>query len=195
MLPYLVSIHHCLLWLLAPLRILDSKSMGLAHQPSSACKMRSLGRLAKRNRDFASLGQNTPTPPIWLHRIDGPLCPVAIAAMDNMITLRARRVGRALNSAEHLFMLDGQPLSYECLSKELCRLSLAIGINGARFSGHSFRIGAATSALMAGVPDVVIQHLGRWKSDAFKRYVVLADHHPLLRTAQAKMAMYVLNIR
>ena len=36
---------------------------------------------------------------------------------------------------------------------------------------HSFRIGGATSLSNAGVPDHVIQLLGRWVSDSFLRYI------------------------
>ena len=39
------------------------------------------------------------------------------------------------------------------------------------YSGHSFRIGAATTAAETGVGDAVIQRLGRWKSAAYKGYV------------------------
>ena len=48
------------------------------------------------------------------------------------------------------------------------------GISGG-YSGHSFRRGAATSARMAGVADNDIQLLGRWRSDAYKRYI---EVHP-----------------
>jgi hypothetical protein len=39
-----------------------------------------------------------------------------------------------------------------------------------RYSGHSFRRGAAQHAADNGVLDDDIQRLGRWSSDAFKRY-------------------------
>ena len=40
-----------------------------------------------------------------------------------------------------------------------------------RYKGHSFRIGAATYAAEQVVSDDKIRHLGRWKSDAFKKYI------------------------
>ena len=45
------------------------------------------------------------------------------------------------------------------------------------YSGHSFRRGAATSARMAGVADHDIQLLGRWRSDAYKRYIEVHPEH------------------
>jgi len=39
-----------------------------------------------------------------------------------------------------------------------------------RMTGHSFRIGGATSFLRAGVPPDVVKKMGRWKSDSFLIY-------------------------
>jgi integrase len=45
------------------------------------------------------------------------------------------------------------------------------GINSAQYSGHSFRSGAATTAVRRGMGDAMIQMLGRWKSDAYRAYI------------------------
>ena len=36
---------------------------------------------------------------------------------------------------------------------------------------HSFRIGGASAAASAGVPDSVIKIMGRWSSDCYRRYL------------------------
>jgi len=52
----------------------------------------------------------------------------------------------------------------------LRRLLFEAGIPG-NYSGHSFRRGAATSARAADLRAEDIQLLGRWKSEAYKRYI------------------------
>ena len=47
----------------------------------------------------------------------------------------------------------------------------AVGLPQHLYAGHSFRIGAATTAAMAGVEDSTIQTLGRWQSAAYLQYV------------------------
>jgi len=45
------------------------------------------------------------------------------------------------------------------------------GFDDSKYCGHSFRIGAATSAAKAGVKDHMIQTLGRWSSNCYVRYI------------------------
>ncbi|XP_060070770.1 uncharacterized protein LOC132557283 [Ylistrum balloti] len=61
-----------------------------------------------------------------------------------------------------------------------------VGINNKSFNGHSFRIGASTSAAAAGVEDHVIQTLGRWSSDCFIRYIRI--NPATIRRAQQVMS-------
>ena len=48
---------------------------------------------------------------------------------------------------------------------------------GPNVGGHSIRSGAATALALAGVPDNVIQAMGRWASEAFKIYI---RKHPIV---------------
>jgi integrase len=43
--------------------------------------------------------------------------------------------------------------------------------NAALYTGHSFRRGGATYAFRIGISGEVIQLMGDWKSDAYKRYI------------------------
>ena len=43
-----------------------------------------------------------------------------------------------------------------------------------QFNTHNFRIGVATSAKLVGVSDSHLKALGRWRSDAYLKYVQLS---------------------
>ncbi len=45
------------------------------------------------------------------------------------------------------------------------------GVRAASYAGHSFWIGAATTAAARGMEDSTIKTLGRWKSLAYLEYV------------------------
>jgi hypothetical protein len=47
----------------------------------------------------------------------------------------------------------------------------SVGAPQHQYAGHSFRIGAATTAALAGVEDSIICTLGRWHSTPFLRYI------------------------
>ena len=91
------------------------------------------------------------------------LCPVA--AILGYLALRPPAPGP-------LFVFgDGSPLSRPRLVQSLREVLRRAGVDVSGFSGHSFRIGAATTAARAGLSDSLIQTLGRWRSSAFMLYI------------------------
>lgn len=66
---------------------------------------------------------------------------------------------------------SSMPVNYQFVTSHLNTATSFIGLNPKLYKGHSFRIGAATEAAQRGVPEHTIKKLGRWESDAFKRYI------------------------
>ena len=88
---------------------------------------------------------------------DFPFCPVNTLSVD-------------LNCSKHtsgsLFQtIHAQPILYSKVSAQF------IGLDPHNVKGHSCRIGAATYAASLGFSENLIQKLGRWNSDAFRRYI------------------------
>ena len=88
------------------------------------------------------------------------------------VTAVSAYVARRGRSAGAFFCLeDGLPLT-KARFVEGVRSALArAGVRQTGYSGHSFRIGAATAAAQVGLPDSMIQALGRWSTPAFLRYI------------------------
>ena len=91
------------------------------------------------------------------------LCPVA--AVLSYLAIRPSTPG------PFFVFSDGSPLSRERLISALSQALKDSGVDPSNFKGHSFRIGAATTAAKAGLSDSLIQALGRWRSSAFMSYI------------------------
>ena len=78
---------------------------------------------------------------------------------------------RPSTSGPFFVFSDGSPLSQERLISALFQALKDSGVDPSNFKGHSFRIGAATTAAKAGLSDSLIQALGRWRSSAFMSYI------------------------
>ena len=59
---------------------------------------------------------------------------------------------------------DGRPLTRQRFVVAVRRVLDSAGVDAKKYAGHSFRIGAATTAAAKGFEDSTIQTLGRWKS-------------------------------
>ena len=92
-----------------------------------------------------------------------PLC--AVHAM--MIYLAARRDAQV---GPLFLFVNGQPLTHSSLTDSLWQIMTSAWIPS-NFSSHSFRIGAATVAARSGIPDHLIQAMGRWSSNAYQLYI------------------------
>lgn len=100
---------------------------------------------------------------IYLGKTGGVLCPVAATV--------AYMVNRGTQEGQFFKFKDGQPLTKAKFVRQV-RLALqGAGFPYNDFAGHSFRIGAATTAARAGVEDSRIRTLGRWNSAAFLAYI------------------------
>ncbi len=101
---------------------------------------------------------------VYLGRTANELCPVAAVAA--YLAVRGRRPGPFFR------FVTGAPLSRELFVTHIrTALRQYENIDVNNYSGHSFRIGAATAAAAAGIEDSTIKTLGRWQSSAYQLYV------------------------
>ena len=158
-------------WLILVYCVLPS-SLSPAHQPSTQesicpCPM-FLWMFLSIYLAFKSLSKLLKLTPfekrcnILIGLGSSPLC--AVQAVVSYLAQHSHRPGP-------LFLLHNGLLLTRLLVTDRFRAILLSAGLPCYFSSHGFRIGAATSAARAGVPDHLIQVLGRWKSDAHKQYI------------------------
>ena len=91
------------------------------------------------------------------------LCPVS--AILDYLTVRGDNPGALFTKQ------GGLPMRRRQFAQGVQQALQTSGAIGQHFNGHSFRIGAATSASQAGVPETVIKILGRWSSMTYQQYI------------------------
>ena len=118
---------------------------------------------------------------IFLGKTGTSICPVQAIV---------HYIGVHSSSQGLLFIFgNGIPLTRAQLVMNVQAALRTAGVDSAGYTGHSFHIGAATTAAQQGLEDSLIQTLGRWRSDAYKVYIrlpraqlanvsrTLAQHH------------------
>ena len=106
---------------------------------------------------------------IFIGRTGDNLCPVT--ALLAYLAVRGRGPGPLFR------FKDGKVLTRGRFISHIRRALDALGLVSADYAGHSFRVGAATTAAERGIPDSTIKALGRWKSSAFLRYIRTPREH------------------
>ena len=100
---------------------------------------------------------------IYLGKTDGHICPVA-AILSYIV--------RRDSSPGPLFTFeDGRGLTRDRFISAIREALSASGIDASKYAGHSFRIGAATTAASKGIQDSLIKTMGRWESSAYTLYI------------------------
>ena len=100
---------------------------------------------------------------LYMGRTNNDLCP--ITAMMAYLAIRGDGDGPLFR------FQNGQPLTRERFVAKVREALSTSGIDHNKYAGHSFRIGAATTAAQCGIPDSTIKLLGRWESSAYLLYV------------------------
>ena len=110
------------------------------------------------------------------------LCPVA--AIDEMI----KSIPAGPNAPA--FCTAGKrPINYNTYQKFLKEIIDKVGHNSKEFSTHSFRRGGTTFLAQCGVDPRLIQLMGDWKSDCYKKYISfpLQDRLKVSKTVTKKI--------
>ncbi|CAG2186819.1 DCTN1 [Mytilus edulis] len=96
------------------------------------------------------------------------ICPYTIL----LEYIQIRKELSPTNQTDPLFItIDKKPLERQYFITCIKKVLDICGFNSSHYNGHSFRIGAATSAGKAKIEDHLIKTLGRWTSDSYTRYI------------------------
>ena len=112
---------------------------------------------------------------LYLGATNHPVCPVT--GVLPYLAIRGSHPGPLFLTKE------GQGLTRQSFSSLLDIVLTDLQLQPRDYNTHSFRIGAATTAAQADIPDRCIKMLGRWKSDAYQNYIRTPPHE-LARLSQ-----------
>ena len=108
--------------------------------------------------------QAGPPQVIYLKHSNIPgLCPVT--ALKEFLQIRPTVSGPLFSH------FDGSPLTRYQFNAVLRKALTFTTVSHENIRGHSFRIGAASTAALGGIPEEQIRSMGRWRSQAFLTYI------------------------
>jgi hypothetical protein len=119
---------------------------------------------------------------ITLHMNQTKICPVKALCMY----MKIRNFRNALPKDPFFVTNCHLPVTRTYFIEYLKNILERIGYDSSKYNGHSFRIGAATSAASARMEDHLIKTLGRWSSDCYRRYIRTSED--VVKNAQCSLA-------
>ena len=122
---------------------------------------------------------------IQLHKSDHTICP--FSAVQKYIAIRKGREASFCFSDPLFVKENGNALDRDFFIRSLRHVLDICGYNSSLYNGHSFRIGASTSAGSINIQDHLIKTLGRWTSDSYCRYIRISND--TIRKAQKSLTL------
>lgn len=141
--------------------------------PSLVCPQHMRVTLKSSKTDSFRQGQS-----LFVARCSSLLCPVS--AMQRFFLVAQP------SSGPLFYFRSGRFLTRSTVTHLLRDSARSAGLPYESLKGHSFRIGAASAAAAAGLPDWLIKVLGRWSSDCYQIYI--RTPQSVLLSAVPKMA-------
>ena len=107
-------------------------------------------------------------------------CLCQVAAVLQSLAIRGKEAGPLFRSS------NGSALIRQNFVSLVHRALSGMGLQTSLYSGHSFRIGAATTVAAQGISDALIKTMGRWESIASTTYI----QTPLIKLQQSSDGFY-----
>ena len=112
-------------------------------------------------------------------------CTVTLGATPDLLlcpvkALLSYLLRRSATNGPLFKLSNGRPASRNWCCRRLKEVTGSTGASG-DFTSHSLRIGVASAAAAAGLPEHTIKTLGRWSSDAYKLYLRMSADSKTLR--------------
>ena len=114
---------------------------------------------------------------LYIGRVPSDLCPVSAVLAYYLVSRKGR-------DGPLFIFCDGRPLTRQRFIVAVRSALREAGVEAGHYAGHSFRIGAATTAAARGLEDSTVQTLGRWKSLAYLEYIRIPRHQLASYTAR-----------
>jgi len=108
------------------------------------------------------------------------LCP-----LSSMQQFYAMKLSQGAHAHSPLFCNNHSVVTRQQFISHIRHILSILALNETNYNGHTFRIGAATSAVAGGIEVHMIQTLGRWSSSCYTRYIRTSEE--VLSNAQQKM--------